>query len=340
MKSPDRRYLAWGAGLAIIAALPLFAGFTSIGWELSEIAGFAATLACLGLCGCPVRPRQSTPPVLLSLSRHAVLGSVALGLAALHVVLAVLADHTVLDYLRASSPLYQLAGIAAIALLAALVLTSIERWRRRLWRSHRGFQAQHIVLACVLLVLVAVHVVTANRYTGGFGRRAVFLGVAAGGIALLLQRRRIASAAPQESAAPHRLVFGRHSTLVAGVIAATTLLLVPLMAGRAGIELREPLVRPAQLLPLNFDHGKHVAVNCLVCHHNYADGTGSDNCIPCHRSMRADLQVGAEARFHSFCLNCHRNPEPRFEHHGPVSGCASCHAAPALSPAATNIPGA
>ena len=42
-------------------------------------------------------------------------------------------------------------------------------------------------------------------------------------------------------------------------------------------------------------------------------------------SADADIQVAAEARFHSFCLNCHRHPEARFPRHGPVSGCRSCH---------------
>jgi len=122
-------------------------------------------------------------------------------------------------------------------------------------------------------------------------------------------------------------VFGRHSGRIAGVIAVTMLTLTPLLAGRADMALREPLLRRAQSLPLNFDHGKHVAVNCLVCHHNYADGRGFDNCIHCHRSSPADLNVGVEARFHSFCLDCHRHPEARFMNHGPVSGCESCHTA-------------
>ena len=326
-KLPDRRYRVWGAGLVITAALPAFAGFTRLGWEMSEILGLAATLVCLALCGCPIRPRDTTPPVLLSLGRHELLGWIALGAAALHVLLAVAADHTVIEYLKFSSPLYQLAGIAAFALLLVLVMTSLARARRQLWRSHRNFQATHIALGCLLVALLATHVITADRYTGGYGRRIVFIAVAAGGIAMLLRRRRAAGTAPHAAAVVRRLAFGRHSTLIAAVIAATVLALSALIAGRAGVALREPLSRRAQSLPLNFDHGKHVAVNCLACHHNYADGRGFDACIHCHRSVRADLKVGVEARFHSFCLNCHRNPEPRFPRHGPVSGCVSCHSA-------------
>ena len=256
------------------------------------------------------------------------LGWIALGAASLHILLAVVADHTVVEYLKLTAPLYQLAGIAAFVMLLVLVATSLASARRRLWRSQRNFQATHIILGCLLAALLAAHVITAGRYTGGYVRRFVFIAVAAGGIAMLLRRRRGTAKAQHATPFARRLAFGRHSALIAGTIVATMLALSALVAGRAGVALREPLLRRAATLPLNFDHGKHVAVNCLVCHHNYADGRGFDACIHCHRSPRADLKVGVEARFHSFCLNCHRNPEPRFPRHGPVSGCKLCHDIP------------
>jgi Class III cytochrome C family/Ferric reductase like transmembrane component len=344
MKLPDRRYLAWGAGLAAVAALPIVAGTTNVGWELAEILGLTGTLACLALCGCPVRPRESTPAVLLSLHRHEVLGWVALATAALHAVMAVVSEPTVIDYLKPTSPLYQLAGIGAFALLLVLVVTSPAGSRRRLWRSHRNFQATHIIFGCLVTVLLAAHVATAARYTGGYGRRSVFLAVAAGGIAMLLRRRRGAGMPPHRTALLRRLAFGRHSTLLVGAIAATIFALGTLSPSRAGLALREPLVGRARPLPLNFDHGKHAPVNCLTCHHNYADGRGFDACIHCHRSGRTDLKAGVEARFHSFCLNCHRHPEPQWQSHGPVSGCESCHRLGAaqsysnISPFASEMP--
>jgi hypothetical protein len=308
----------------IAAALPIFAGFTTLSWEVSEILGLAATLACLALCGCPVRPRQSTPPVLLTLGRHEALGWTALGAAALHILVALVTDHTVVEYLKLTAPLYQLAGIAAFGVLLVLTVTSLATSRRRLWHSHRNFQATHIAFGCLALALLAAHVITAGRYTGGYGRRVLFVAAAAGGIAMLLRRRRANGTQPHATAV-RRLAFGRHSTLVAGVIAATMVALSTLSASRAGLALREPLLRRVKTLPLDFDHGKHMAVNCLTCHHNYADGRGFDSCIHCHRSGGTGIKAGVEARFHSFCLNCHRNPEPRLPGHGPVSGCASCH---------------
>jgi DMSO/TMAO reductase YedYZ heme-binding membrane subunit len=325
MKAADRRYLAWGVGLASTAALPLAAGFTTVGWEISEILGFAAALACLALCGSPVRPRQSVPPVLLSLSRHELLGWIALGAAALHVLVAAITDRTVFEYLKPSAPLYQWAGIVALLVLLVLTLSSVAGSRRRLWRSHRNFQATHIALGCLALVLLAMHVITADRYTRGYGRRALFIVAAVGGVAMLLRRRRGTATAAHETAVIRSFAFGRHSTFVVSVIVATVLALTPLLAGRADVALREPLLRRSMSLPLDFDHGKHTAVNCLACHHNYADGRGFDACIHCHRSERADLKVGIEARFHTFCFDCHRAPDAALTSHGPVSGCESCH---------------
>ena len=321
----DRRYLAWAVGLAACAALPLFAGYTKLSWELAEIMGLVAALACIALSSCPVRPRESTPPVLLTLGRHEALGWIALGAAALHVIFSLVSDHTVIQYLLPTSPLYQLAGIVGFVLLLALVAISLAGPRRRLWRSHRKFQATHIILGCLLIVLLSVHTVTAGRYTGGYTRRLVFVVVAAGGMTMLWRSRRRSGTAADDAPIARRFVFGRHSTLVVSVIAAAALVLLPLIAGRAGPELREPLLSRADALSLNFDHGKHTAVNCLTCHHNYADGRGFDGCIHCHRSGRADLKLGVEARFHSFCFDCHRNPSPALKGHGPVSGCETCH---------------
>src|ERR1700722_7409185 len=190
MKIPDRRYLAWTGGVAVFARLPMFAGFTKLGWELAEILGLAGALACIALGSCPVRPRESTPPALLTLGRHEAVGWVALGAAALHVIFFLAFDHTVVQYLLPTSPLYELAGIAGFILLLALVVTSLAGPRRRLWRSHRNFQATHIILGCLLIALIGVHVVTAGRYTGGYVRRIVFVAAAAGGMTLLMRGRR------------------------------------------------------------------------------------------------------------------------------------------------------
>jgi predicted CXXCH cytochrome family protein len=208
--------------------------------------------------------------------------------------------------------------------------------RRRLWHSHRGFQAAHVIVACVTLFLIVAHVAVTSRYLGGWGRRLLFGAAAAGAVLMLLRSRRLAppalEAAAAESAAPRvrrQWVFGRHSTLIVGAVIACAVAIAALVPAQVDATLREPLVRRANALPLDFPHDKHGAVNCLTCHHNYSDGSGMEACVQCHRSNRADLKEGVEAQFHGFCFECHRHPDAAFHRHGPVSGCTICHRTPA-----------
>jgi len=316
----------------VLLTLPAVAGFVGPAWELSQWAGLAAAIACILLCGAPLRPRDSRPPTLLSLRLHTAIGWAALGLAALHIGGLLLSDHTVIEYLKTTAPLYQFAGIAAALLLAVLVLLSHGSIRRRLWTSHRGFQASHVILACALAVLVAAHVIVTARYVGGGGRRALYVAATIGALAMLLRSRRPPQSSRQASPRPS-LVFGRHSALIVGAVAICAAVLAALLPASVDASLREPAFLRASRLPLDFPHDKHGAVNCLTCHHNYADGTGAALCVECHRSQRADLREGAEARFHDFCLDCHRHPSASLEthRHGPVSGCHVCHRQPTNS---------
>lgn len=325
----DARYALWGMGLVLLAAIPALAGFVSLGWELSQMAGLASGLACIALCGAPVRPRNSVPPTLLSLQLHQLTGWGALIAAALHIGGLVLADRTIVEYLKPTTPLYQLAGIVASLLLLIMVVSSVASVRRRLWAGHRSFQATHVILGCFLAALVALHVVVTARYLGGRGRRALFVAVTIGAILMLLRVRGSTDTLDRETRVHRRLVFGRNTTLVVGVVAITAAALAGLLPDTVGAVLREPILRRANTIPLDFPHGKHGMINCLKCHHNYADGTGWDSCVACHRSSsRADLKEGVESRFHGFCFGCHRNPDASFTRHGPVAGCVTCHEPP------------
>jgi predicted CXXCH cytochrome family protein len=189
-----------------------------------------------------------------------------------------------------------------------------------------------VILGCVLAALVAVHVIVTNRYVTGLGRRGWFLLVSVGALLLLLRFRKAGGLGDTAAPAPRRLVFGRHSRLVLAVVLLCAAAIAVLSADRASSALREPFLARSQRIPLDFPHGKHVAVNCLVCHHNYADGRGGDSCIACHASARTDLKRGIEARFHAFCFECHRHPAATLKRHGPVSGCDTCHKAAAGEP--------
>ncbi len=325
MRNFDVRFTLWGVAICLLATLPAFAGFVGVSWELCQVAGLLGCLCCLFLCGAPLRPRRARPPTLLSLQRHTLIGWLALLAVAIHVGGLILSDRVVLEYLKPSAPLYQLAGLAASGVLLVIVASGLAGVRRRLWSSHRGFQSTHVILGCALIVLIAVHVIVTARYIGGRGRRILILAAMIGGLLMLLRPRRIGAGWIAAAAPLRQLVFGRNSTLVFAVVTILAMSLAGLMGAAAGAALREPLLQRSSALPLDFPHSKHVAVNCITCHHNFADGRGLDGCIACHQSNRADLKEGVQARFHGFCFECHRHPDATLEKHGPVSGCVSCH---------------
>jgi hypothetical protein len=130
------------------------------------------------------------------------------------------------------------------------VLLSHGPLRRRLWKSHRGFQASHVILACLLAALVAVHVVVTARYVGGIGRRALYIAATIGALALLLRARRPPQSARQAPSHPI-LVFGRHSALVVSAVAICAAALTALLPASVDASLREPPFRPPQLCRRN-----------------------------------------------------------------------------------------
>jgi Class III cytochrome C family len=329
----DFRFLAWAAGLGAFALVPLLAGHAGVLWEIAQLAGLLAALACIALGGAPVRAREARPATLLTLKTHSTLGWAALGAVLLHVLGLLAADRVVIEHLKLTAPLYQLAALGAGLILVFMVASAGASLRRRAWRNHRVFQAAHIVLGCLLLICIAIHVLGTARYAGGVARRWLLAAVIAGAVLMLLRARRGAAALrPEAGAWRRRLVFGRHSLLIAISLAATAAVVITLALSAPATALREPLLVRGAPLPLDFPHGLHTQVNCITCHHNFTDNRGFENCIPCHKSSQTALQVGVEARFHAFCFECHRHPDALLEKHGPVSGCSSCHRKPDAAP--------
>jgi hypothetical protein len=316
--------------LILLAALPMLSGFVAVGWELSQLSGLIATLLCIGLCGAPVRPRDSLPPVLLSVRLHTLIGWAAVGAVALHVGGLLLTDRNVLEYLKPSMPIYMAAGMLAVLILLLLSVSAVLPIRQRLWSSHRAFQASHVIAGGALISLIAIHVIATGRYTGGWARKVLLLGATVAAMLMLLRARRRGTVQGGAADRERRLVFGRRSALVAGALV-TFSGFVAVTISASGTALREPLASRTSSLAFNFPHAKHVNVNCLTCHHNFADGTGLENCILCHKSGRRDLKVGVQAQFHAFCFECHRHPQEGLSVHGPVAGCASCHPTPAAA---------
>ncbi|MEZ5560956.1 MAG: cytochrome c3 family protein [Pseudomonadales bacterium] len=84
-------------------------------------------------------------------------------------------------------------------------------------------------------------------------------------------------------------------------------------------------------LPLRFAHEDHQSVNCIECHHNFADRTGAGLCIDCHR-QDPEISGQIETMFHDLCRGCHieRQRELATERQGraesgPTRRCQACH---------------
>ena len=297
----------------------------TIAWETAQVLGMCAVAGCLVLCVLSVRPRAGAAGAF-PLRGHELLGWLTLTAAALHVALLLGVDHRVVEHLKPTAPWYEYAGILALFTLFFLTLPARGAVRSRLWRRHRNFQVAHVAATCLLVVALATHVLTTHRYVHGRAQAlayALLSGVSL--LALLRPRAERQSAQPQPRSCG-RLVFGRHSRLALAIVLCSLAALLVLIRPGAALMLREPFLRRNEPLVLAFPHEKHREVNCIQCHHNFADRTGSDSCISCHRSGRADIRASAEARFHDFCLGCHRDPPARLTGHGPVTGCSTCHA--------------
>jgi len=294
-------------------------------WELAQAIGLFAVALCLVLCVLAVRPRAGATRAL-SLSAHELFGWLALAAAILHAAALLAVDHRVIEHLKPTAPRYEYAGVLALVALLFLTIPAGARIRGRLWPHHRNFQAVHVGAACVLVVCLAVHVLATDRYVHGRAHAIAYALMSGVALIALLRPRTRRQSAPSPSRAIEGLAFGRHSRLVLAIVIGSLLALLALTRNSAALAMRGPFLSRTDPLVLDFPHERHRAVNCIECHHNYTDATGKDSCINCHRGNRADLKVGAEARFHGFCLGCHRDPGRNLMRHGPVTGCSTCHA--------------
>lgn len=108
------------------------------------------------------------------------------------------------------------------------------------------------------------------------------------------------------------------------VVTTTTLFVIgtPFSSEQAAVEHRWK--SPEAILPMSFAHLDHVSENCLVCHHNYVDDTGDNNCMECHVTNQ-DVWSLLEEQFHEFCRGCHEDKQLLGDDGGPTRVCIDCH---------------
>ncbi len=173
--------------LLLLAVLPPLAAWTGLTVLLLTLPGYGALLAFLHLFLFPLRVRRLMPGGALSLARHRAVADCALLLALLHGFLYPLIEPASLRYLSPAAPVYMLAGLLALVLLAILAMTSRHDARQGLARTKFGFRAQHVILSSLLLPATLVHVAGAGLVADTVWKQVVCAAIGAAAIAGLLR---------------------------------------------------------------------------------------------------------------------------------------------------------
>jgi Class III cytochrome C family len=308
------------AVLAAVLLVPLPAS-GGIAWDVTAVFGYAAGAFALVLFIYPLRHPGIPHRRLSTLTQHRQLGWTALVLAVGHAGLLLGTEPLTAQYLLPSAPLYMLCGLAALLLLVILVPTGLIA--RRLMRRAPGAKKKslqagrlttvHAVCSAALLGLIGAHVVGSGQLADKSVKVIVIGALLALSLAwsILKPRWRWPLRSPL-------------SVVLTALVSGAVLLVIPAPSARS--RLLEPLVARSTALPLAFPHERHREVNCLACHHNWVDRTGTGSCISCHRESSAALTRSAEATFHVFCRECHSGRAEERGKHGPIRSCAGCHA--------------
>jgi hypothetical protein len=314
-RSPFYRVAFGCVMLAALLLLPLPAS-GGVLWDIGIGIGYAALVVAATLYLFPLRGDGLPHGRLFTLSQHKVLGWIALVLGLLHITILLIAQPLVWHYLWLSTPIYMACGVIAFIALAVLVATGLSA--RSALRKARfdptassASVSTHAVLAAVLLALIAGHILGSHQLLDRPTKVVT--------LCLLLALPLIWAVFRPRRARPIRF----STTVLPTCMALVALLILPVPTATPAL-LASP-VTPS-VLPVNFPHDKHTTVNCVTCHHNFADKTGfAGECLACHRSARTDLPQTSEPLFHTFCRSCHVELAATTDKHGPTRSCTKCH---------------
>lgn len=321
-KSPPlhiRRVIITCGVLAALLLCPLPASAGAV-WDAAALLGYAATIFAVLLYIYPLRGRGangSTLPHrrLFTISHHRRFGWIALGFAGLHTGIVLVAQPLTVRYLLPSAPMYMLCGTAALVGLAILVPTGLSaRTAMRGPPARRLAGVFHAAVAALFPGLLAAHLIGSGQLVDTAAKSISVCALLA--IPLAWSALRIRTQRPRG---------GSGAVVIVTIVTVVALLLLPIPSTNA--RLLEPVVGTPDPLPIHFPHEMHTSVNCVACHHNFRDATGTANCIDCHRSQRTDLLRSGEATFHVFCRECHRGLAIAGHRHGPTRTCQPCHQA-------------
>ena len=339
-----RLAIALVLGGALLVSYPAVSGGAL--WDVGAACGYVCLILFVCLYVFPVRADGLPHSRLLGLSQHKTIGWCVLAAAGAHVAVVLLAEPQTGRYLLPSAPLFMWCGIAALLCAVASVITGLSA-RSHMRHAHvpasaaaaastttaspsegmaatsrppgppsRGAQSAadaarsratlHVVLAAMLMATICAHVIGSAQLLSGAVKTGVGLFLLSMPLGWYALRQRPACATAR-----------RVSHVVAVVLIAA------LPAATSKQHLLEPVTGPGPI-ELNFPHDSHTSVNCVMCHHNYVDHTGTTACVECHRDARR--QMSAEATFHTLCRDCHTQLASNGSHeHGPTRSCSACH---------------
>jgi len=173
--------------LLLLAALPPLTAWTGLVVLALTLAGYGALLGFLYLFLFPLRVRHLMPGGALNLARHRLIADWALILTLLHSFGYLMVEPATLRYLSLAAPVYMLAGLTALLVLALLATTSRHDARQGMARTWFGFRTQHVILSAVLLTAILLHVLGAGLVADALWKRAALALVTALAVAGLLR---------------------------------------------------------------------------------------------------------------------------------------------------------
>jgi len=310
-------------GGVLLVTYPAVSG--GVLWDLGAACGYICLISFVCLYAFPVRGDGLPHARLLGLSQHKSLGWCVLGAAIAHVAFLLVAEPLSTRYLLPSAPLFMWCGIVSLLMLVALVITGLSaraQMRRapvaarpagsRNGEAGTSQATLHVVLASLAMTTACAHIVGSSQLLSGAFKPVVVLLLVALPLGWYALRPRL------------RRSLARPASHLAAVA------LVALMPAPMSKQLLlEPVFRPSPIAVV-FPHDRHTSVNCVTCHHNYVDRTGTMACIECHRSTNtvaplAGLAHSSESTFHTFCRDCHTQLALDSEKHGPTRSCSACH---------------
>lgn len=283
------------AGLAVLAAsvLVLIVLPTELAWWPVRIAGsLALILAAMALL---LQPSPKWPAL------HRLLGSLAIVAVSAHVLWVAAFEPAFWRWLTLSIPLEITLGlVAALGVFATLAVRRSESLR--LGVGTPAALSLHRIAGFVVCIAAAAHVIL----IAGTGTALILLTLA--GMALI-----VITALAHERRALRIIAIPVILTGLAGLLAG------PLS------ETRLASLRSSPVDHARFAHADHTGFVCTICHHNFTDRTGTENCISCHKRLSTSEAMRVDRLFHAFCSDCHRREKQMGRKSGPIDHCTACH---------------